>query len=120
MELLVYNTEKDVVFGTTPTTPSTPTIVELDATTATVADFEANKGKTVKLTGILKDISKKSHIVLSDNTAIQLYVKNYNSLPMPFKERMKEGTKVTVTGTFGVYQKTKQITYQKSTDVDFK
>lgn len=117
---LVYNTEKDVVFGTTPTTPSTPTIVELDATTATVADFEANKGKTVKLTGILKDISKKSHIVLSDNTAIQLYVKNYNSLPMPFRERMKEGTKVTVTGTFGVYQKTKQITYQKSTDVDFK
>ena len=37
---------------------------------------------------------------------------------------MKEGTKVTVTGTFGFYEntktKTKQITYQKSTDVDFK
>ena len=110
-----------VLSGTTPA----PSIVALDATQATLANFTNNIGKTVKLTGTLVEESGKSHIKFSDGTDIQLYVPNYGKLPASFKNKMKAGTKVAITGTFKIFEDKKankninQIAYTKTEDVEF-
>ena len=119
---LIYFKDSDVVLsGTTPA----PSIVALDATQATLANFTNNIGKTVKLTGTLVEESGKSHIKFSDGTDIQLYVPNYGKLPASFKNKMKAGTKVAITGTFKIFEdknankKINQIAYTKTEDVEF-
>ena len=116
---LIYVSAKHISFeGTT----SQPTIKEINAATATVADFTNNIGKKVKLTGTITEKAKKSYIKFSDGTEIQLYIAGYGNLDKSFKDKMKQGTKITITGEFSEYgkDKIKQLTYKAITDVEFK
>ena len=116
---LIYVSAKHISFeGTT----SQPTIKEINAATATVADFTNNIGKKVKLIGTITEKANKSYIKFSDGTEIQLYIAGYGKLDKSFKDKMKQGTKITITGEFSEYgkDKIKQLTYKAITDVEFK
>ena len=116
---LIYVSAKHISFeGTTPQ----PTIKEINAATATAADFTNNIGKKVKLTGTITEKAKKSYIKFSDGTEIQLYIAGYGNLDKSFKDKMKQGTKITITGEFSEYgkDKIKQLIYKAITDVEFK
>ena len=116
---LIYVSAKHISFeGTTPQ----PTIKEINAATATVADFTNNIGKKVKLIGTITEKANKSYIKFSDGTEIQLYIAGYGKLDKSFKDKMKQGTKITITGEFSEYgkDKIKQLTYKAITDVEFK
>ena len=115
---LVYAVEGDIVFGATPNIP------ELNASTATVADFQI--GKVVKLTGNITLKNGRSTIVFTtDNTEIQLTTKGYNDLPDEFKTKIStEGKKVIVKGTFAQFKDKKkntfkQLRYDSTDDVQF-
>ena len=116
---LIYVSAKHISFeGTTPQ----PTIKEINAATATAADFTNNIGKKVKLIGTITEKANKSYIKFSDGTEIQLYIAGYGKLDKSFKDKMKQGTKITITGEFSEYgkDKIKQLTYKAITDVEFK
>ena len=117
---IVYSKESDIEFIKAPAT--VPQITTLDAATATVADFTNNIGKKVKLTGTITEKANKSYIKFSDGTEIQLYIAGYGKLDKSFKDKMKQGTKITITGEFSEYgkDKIKQLTYKAITDVEFK
>ena len=115
---LVYAVESDIVFGEAPNIP------ELNASTATVADFQI--GKVVKLTGNITLKNGRSTIVFTtDNTEIQLTTKGYNDLPDEFKTKIStEGKKVIVKGTFTQFKDKKkntfkQLRYDSTDDVQF-
>lgn len=115
---LVYAVEGDIVFGATPNIP------ELNASTATIADFQI--GKVVKLTGNITLKNGRSTIVFTtDNTEIQLTTKGYNDLPDEFKTKIStEGKKVIVKGTFTQFKDKKkntfkQLRYDSTDDVQF-
>jgi len=104
---LVYAVEGDIVFGATPNIP------ELNASTATIADFQI--GKVVKLTGNITLKNGRSTIVFTtDNTEIQLTTKGYNDLPDEFKTKIStEGKKVIVKGTFTQFKDKKKNTFKQ-------
>ena len=121
---LVYAVEGDIVFGDTPVVQ----LPELNAATATVADFNKYKDKKVKLEGTITVKGSSSFIVFTtDNTEIQLYATNtvFKALSKETKAKLKTaGTKLIVTGTLGEHTNknnvtTKQIKYEKETDLDF-
>ena len=122
---LVYAVEGDIVFGDTPVVQ----LPELNAATATVADFNKYKDKKVKLEGTITVKGSSSFIVFTtDNTEIQLYATNtvFKALSKETKAKLKTaGTKLIVTGTLGEHTNknnvtTKQIKYEKEADLDFK
>ena len=114
-----YEQDSDLVWGASNNNPQPPaTVTELDASTATAADFQVNK--VVKLTGTIKMINNRSTIVFRDNTEIQLTTKGYGSLPDDFKTKIStEGKKVIVKGTFTQFKGTKQLKYDSIDDVQF-
>ncbi|UZD39220.1 DUF5689 domain-containing protein [Capnocytophaga ochracea] len=121
---LVYAVEGDIVFGDTPVVQ----LPELNAATATVADFNKYKDKKVKLEGTITVKGSSSFIVFTtDNTEIQLYATNtvFKALSKETKAKLKTaGTKLIVIGTLGEHTNknnvtTKQIKYEKETDLDF-
>ena len=121
---LVYAVEGDIVFGETPVVQ----LPELNAATATVADFNKYKDKKVKLEGTITVKGSSSFIVFTtDNTEIQLYATNtvFKALSKETKAKLKTaGTKLIVTGTLGEHTNKdnviiKQIKYEKEADLDF-
>ena len=121
---LVYAVEGDIVFGDTPVVQ----LPELNAATATVADFNKYKDKKVKLEGTITVKGSSSFIVFTtDNTEIQLYATNtvFKALSKETKAKLKTaGTKLIVTGTLGEHTNKdnviiKQIKYEKEADLDF-
>ena len=125
---IAYEQDSDLVWGASNNNPNPQppaTVTELDASTATAADFQLNK--VVKLTGTIKIINNRSTIVFTtDNTEIQLTTKGYGSLPDDFKTKIStEGKKVIVKGTFTQFKDnkkntvTKQLKYDSIDDVQF-
>ena len=121
-----YEQDSDLVWGASNNNPQPPaTVTELDASTATAADFQLNK--VVKLTGNITIKNGRSAIVFTtDNTEIQLTTKGYGSLPDDFKTKIStEGKKVIVKGTFTQFKDnkkntvTKQLKYDSIDDVQF-
>lgn len=125
---IAYEQDSDLVWGASNNNPNPQpptTVTELDASTATAADFQVNK--VVKLTGTIKMINNRSTIVFTtDNTEIQLTTKGYGSLPDDFKTKIStEGKKVIVKGTFTQFKDNKknivikQLKYDSIDDVQF-
>ena len=123
-----YEQDSDLVWGASNNNPNPQppaTVTELDASTATAADFQLNK--VVKLTGNITIKNGRSAIVFTtDNTEIQLTTKGYGSLPDDFKTKIStEGKKVIVKGTFIEFKDkkkgtvTKQLKYDSIDDVQF-
>ena len=117
---LIYVSAKHISFeGTTPQ----PTIKEINAATATVADFDANKDKRVLLKGTLTPEGKNTYIHLSDNTKIQVFIVSsvFKKLSAEAKNKLKTaGQKIEVKGTFDVYNGSKQIKCEDTNDLVFK
>nr|WP_314995349.1 hypothetical protein [uncultured Capnocytophaga sp.] len=134
---IVYESEADLTFGTTPQAKPTPNpeqpVVTLEASRATVNDFE--KGKAVKIHGniTVKKEGKynRSYFKFSDGTLIQFYVKNYDkTLSTEVRTKLEtEGQEVTVKGKFNTFTKTdkktgvktdiRQIEYESEADLTF-
>ncbi|WP_424652423.1 DUF5689 domain-containing protein [Capnocytophaga sputigena] len=124
---IAYEQDSDLVWGASNNNPNPQppaTVTELDASTATAADFQVNK--VVKLTGTIKMINNRSTIVFRDNTEIQLTTKGYGNLPDDFKTKIStEGKKVIVKGTFTQFKDNKknivikQLKYDSIDDVQF-
>jgi len=106
-----------VVSGGTSTGTQTNTTVEtIEASTATAASFV--EGKKVKLHGNLTVEGTKAYILFSDGTKIQLYTRNFKNISNENKTNLKEnGKEVTVTGTFGKFNNTLQISYEQDSDL---
>ena len=134
---IVYESEADLTFGTTPQAKPTPNpeqpVVTLEASRATVNDFE--KGKVVKIHGnVTVQVEGKynrSYFKFSDGTLIQFYVKNYDkTLSAEVRTKLEtEGQEVTVKGKFNTFTKTdkktgvktdiRQIEYESEADLTF-
>lgn len=124
---LVYAVEGDIVFGDTPVVQ----LPELNAATATVADFNKYKDKKVKLEGIITIKGKSStFFVFKDKTEVQVYATStvFKALSKETKAKLKTAdAKLIVTGTFvessstkdGVTTITKRIRYDKESDLGF-
>ena len=134
---IVYEKEADLTFGKTPEAKPEPKpeqpVVTLEASTATVNDFQEEK--VVKVHGTitiqLENKHKRSYFKFSDGTLIQFYVRDYEKTLSP-EVRTKletEGQEVTVKGTFKTYTKTdkktgtktdiRQIVYESAADLTF-
>ena len=134
---IVYEKEADLTFGNTPEAKPTPnpgqSVVTLEASTATVNDFQEEK--VVKVHGTitiqLENKHKRSYFKFSDGTLIQFYVKDYEkTLSQEIRTKLEtEGQEVTVKGTFKTYTKTdkktgtktdiRQIVYESAADLTF-
>ena len=126
---IVYEKEADLTFGKTPEAKPEPKpeqpVVTLEASTATVNDFE--EGKVVKIHGTItiqvENKHKRSYFKFSDGTLIQFYVKNYDkTLSQDIRTKLEtEGQEVTVKGTFKIFTKTntRQIVYESAADLTF-
>ena len=134
---ILYKSEADLTFGKTPEVKPEPKpeqpVVTLEASTATVNDFQEEK--VVKVHGTitiqLENKHKRSYFKFSDGTFIQFYVRDYEKTLSP-EVRTKletEGQEVTVKGTFKTYTKTdkktgtktdiRQIVYESAADLTF-
>ena len=120
---LVYAVEGDIVFGDTPVVQ----LPELNAATATVADFNKYKDKKVKLEGTITVKDSSTFFEFKDKTEVQVYATStvFKALSKKTKAKLKTaGTKLIVTGTLGEHTNknnvtTKQIKYEKEADLDF-
>ena len=134
---IVYEKEADLTFGKTPEAKPEPKpeqpVVTLEASTATVNDFQEEK--VVKVHGTitiqLENKHKRSYFKFSDGTLIQFYVRDYEkNLSQEVRTKLEtEGQEVTVKGTFKTYTKTdkktgtktdiRQIVYESAADLTF-
>ena len=112
---IAYEQDSDLVWGSGNNNPQPPAAT-IEASTATVAVFEENK--VVTMHGVLVSKGGKGYFKLGDGTLIQVYssTKNINET----KEKIAMGGyEVTIKGTFGLHNGTKQIQYTKAEDVTF-
>ena len=121
---ILYKSEADLTFGKTPEVKPEPKpeqpIVTLEASTATVNDYQA--GKVVKLHGNIVIEGNKSYFKFSDNTLIQIFApkKTFDALTEEAKNKLKiAGQELTVVGTFTNYNDVKEIVYEKEADLTF-
>ena len=126
---IVYEKEADLTFGKTPEAKPTPnpgqSVVTLEASTATVNDYQA--GKTVKLHGNIVIEGNKSYFKFSDNTLIQIFApkKTFDALTDEAKTKLKTADQeLTVVGTFTDFKAkdgsiVKEIVYEKEADLTF-
>ena len=121
---ILYKSEADLTFGKTPEVKPEPKpeqpVVTLEASTATVNDYQA--GKVVKLHGNIVIEGNKSYFKFSDNTLIQIYAskKVFDALTDEAKTKLKTADQeLTVVGTFTNYNDVKEIVYEKEADLTF-
>jgi nucleic acid-binding domain protein len=126
---ILYKSEADLTFGKTPEVKPEPKpeqpVVTLEASTATVNDYQA--GKVVKLHGNIVIEGNKSYFKFSDNTLIQIFApkETYNALTEEAKNKLKiAGQELTVVGTFTDYKLkdgsiVKEMVYEKEADLTF-
>lgn len=121
---ILYKSEADLTFGKTPEVKPEPKpeqpVVTLEASTATVNDYQA--GKVVKLHGNIVIEGNKSYFKFSDNTLIQIFApkKTFDALTNEAKDKLKiAGQELTVVGTFTNYNDVKEIVYEKEADLTF-
>ena len=143
---IVYETEADLIFGKTPETKPNPQpqpdpkpqpnpqpdpkpspdpneIVNLEASNATIADYQ--EGKKAKIHGKVTIKGNFSYFIFKDGTEIQIYGKNYANLPEEVKKKLKiADQELTVTGVFKNHrtnsgQVIKEIVYETEADLIF-
>ena len=122
---ILYKSEADLTFGKTPEVKPEQPVVTLEASTATVNDYQA--GKVVKLHGNIVIEGNKSYFKFSDNTLIQIFApkKTFDALTEEAKNKLKiTGQELTVVGTFTDYKLkdgsiVKEIVYEKEADLTF-
>ena len=143
---IAYETEADLVFGKTPETKPNPQpqpdpkpqpnpqpdpkpspdpneIVNLEASNATIADYQ--EGKKAKIHGKVTIKGNFSYFIFKDGTEIQIYGKNYANLPEEVKKKLKiADQELTVTGIFKNHttkdgKSIREIVYETEADLIF-
>ena len=122
---IIYESEADLTFGKTPEAKPEQPVVTLEASTATVNDYQT--GKTVKLHGNIVIEGNKSYFKFSDNTLIQIFApkKTFDALTDEAKTKLKTADQeLTVVGVFTDYPLkdgtvVKEIVYEKEADLTF-
>ena len=122
---ILYKSEADLTFGKTPEVKPEQPVVTLEASTATVNDYQA--GKVVKLHGNIVIEGNKSYFKFSDNTLIQIFApkKTFDALTEEAKNKLKTADQeLTVVGVFTDFKAkdgsiVKEIVYEKEADLTF-
>ena len=103
--------------------PDPNEIVNLEASNATIADYQ--EGKKAKIHGKITIKGKFSYFIFKDGTEIQIYAKNYANLPEEVKKKLKiADQELTATGVFKNHttngeQVIKEIVYETEADLVF-
>ena len=103
--------------------PDPNEIVNLEASNATIADYQ--EGKKAKIHGKIAPEGNFSYFIFKDGTKIQIYGKNYKTLPEEVKKKLKiADQELTVTGVFKNHrtnsgQVIKEIVYETEADLIF-
>ena len=103
--------------------PDPNEIVNLEASNATIADYQ--EGKKAKIHGKITIKGNFSYFIFKDGTKIQIYGKNYKTLPEEVKKKLKiADQELTVTGIFKNHrtnsgQVIKEIVYETEADLIF-
>ena len=106
----IQTTSKGLTFGETPDNGGATKVVKLEATNATIKDYEDNKGQEVQLHGKLVVENDRAHFKFADGTLIQVYVKGFKEMSQEDKDKLNtEGQEATIVGTFNEFKGTKQI-----------
>ena len=109
--------------STQTSTQTATTVVSLEASTATVADYVV--GKHVKLHGIITVKSSRTYITFKDGTEIQVYAPREVTLSQAAKDKLlMAGYEIAVTGVFTDFALkngtvVKEIVYSKESDIEF-
>ncbi len=109
--------------STQTSTQTATTVVSLEASTATVADYVV--GKNVKLHGIITVKSSRTYITFKDGTEIQVYAPREVTISQAAKDKLlMAGYEIAVTGVFTDFvlkngTVVKEIVYSKESDIEF-
>ena len=103
--------------------PDPNEIVNLEASNATIADYQ--EGKKAKIHGKITIKGNFSYFIFKDGTEIQIYGKNYANLPEEVKKKLKiADQELTVTGIFKNHttkdgKSIREIVYETEADLVF-
>jgi len=129
---IVYESEADLTFGTTPQAKPTPnpeqSVVTLEVKSLKAADYDTyrDKKEKVKLHGEIAEVTKgRSYFKFSDGTLVQIFTHKFKELKEETSQKLKTvGQKLTVVGVFTDHKLkngsiVKEIVYESEADLTF-
>ena len=129
---IVYESEAELTFGTTPQAKPTPKpeqpIVTLEVKSLKAADYDTyrDKKEKVKLHGEIAEVTKgRSYFKFSDGTLVQIFTHKFKELKEETSQKLKTvGQKLTVVGVFTDHKLkngsiVKEIVYESEADLTF-
>ena len=129
---IVYESEADLTFGTTPQAKPTPNpeqpVVTLEVKNLKAADYDTyrDKKEKVKLHGEIAEVTKgRSYFKFSDGTLVQIFTHKFKELKEETSQKLKTvGQKLTVVGVFTDHKLkngsiVKEIVYESEADLTF-
>ena len=129
---IVYESEADLTFGTTPQAKPTPkpeqSVVTLEVKSLKAADYDTyrDKKEKVKLHGEIAEVTKgKSYFKFSDGTLVQIFTHKFKELKEETSQKLKTvGQELTVVGVFTDHKLkngsiVKEIVYESEADLTF-
>jgi len=129
---IVYESEADLTFGTTPQAKPTPkpepSVVILEVKSLKAADYDTyrDKKEKVKLHGEIAEVTKgRSYFKFSDGTLVQIFTHKFKELKEETSQKLKTvGQKLTVVGVFTDHKLkngsiVKEIVYESEADLTF-
>ena len=129
---IVYESEADLTFGTTPQAKPTPKpeqpIVTLEVKSLKAADYDTyrDKKEKVKLHGEIAEVTNgRSYFKFSDGTLVQIFTHKFKELKEETSQKLKTvGQKLTVVGVFTDHKLkngsiVKEIVYESEADLTF-
>ena len=129
---IIYESEADLTFGTTPQAKPTPkpeqSVVTLEVKSLKAADYDTyrDKKEKVKLHGEIAEVTKgRSYFKFSDGTLVQIFTHKFKELKEETSQKLKTvGQKLTVVGVFTDHKLkngsiVKEIVYESEADLTF-
>ena len=129
---IVYESEADLTFGTTPQAKPTPkpeqSVVTLEVKNLKAADYDTyrDKKEKVKLHGEIAEVTNgRSYFKFSDGTLVQIFTHKFKELKEETSQKLKTvGQKLTVVGVFTDHKLkngsiVKEIVYESEADLTF-
>ena len=129
---IVYESEAELTFGTTPQAKPTPKpeqpIVTLEVKSLKAADYDTyrDKKEKVKLHGEIAEVTNgRSYFKFSDGTLVQIFTHKFKELKEETSQKLKTvGQKLTVVGVFTDHKLkngsiVKEIVYESEADLTF-
>ena len=129
---IVYESEADLTFGTTPQAKPTPkpeqSVVTLEVKSLKAADYDTyrDKKEKVKLHGEIAEVTNgRSYFKFSDGSLVQIFTHKFKELKKETSQKLKTvGQELTVVGVFTDHKLkngsiVKEIVYETEADLTF-